>query len=182
MSITSILLAIIIFAVGRIVAYRENPSKGSLHFLFRRIILPVVFVAAAAFAVDFTLGMKESSDYGNYYAHTYAIVSGFNAWLTKPITGYGYELGQQFYNTTSGFFKILVHGGVVFAAMYIIPFVSSLNFARKEKDIGLLCFFTTSFILLVAVIWHYSPAYMFILAFEFSFMGTDLVKQEDQII
>jgi len=170
MSLTSMMLAVLIFVVNRILSYRENPSNNSFRFLMRRIILPAAFLAVACWGIYFMLGVKASDDYGNFYAHTFAITSGYRAWLTKPITGYGYELGQQFYNTTSGFFKILVHGGIIFALFYLIPFLATLNFARKKKDFGLAAFAGITFILLVAVIWHYSPAYMFVLAFELSFM------------
>lgn len=173
MSTSAMLIAVVIFSIGRILAYKENPSKGSLHFFITRLVLPIVFLIFACFAVSFILDMKRDNDYGNYYAHTFALKSGFDAWLTKPFSGYGYELGQQFYNTTSGFFKVLVHGGIIFVLLYIVPFVASVRFAIKEKDFGLLMFLGSSFVLLILVIWHYSPAYMFILAFEYSFMGKD---------
>lgn len=180
MSVTSIILAVLIFAVNRIMSYRANPSKSPFLFLFRRIILPIAFLAVACIGIIVVLGVKMSDDYGNFYAHTYAITSGYRSWLTKPIIGYGYELGQQFYNTTSGFFKILVHGGIVFASFYVIPFLATLYTARKRKDYGLAAFGLITFILLVAVIWHYSPAYMFVLAYEFSFMLYE--KKEDTTV
>ena len=70
---------------------------------------------------------------------------------------------------------------LIFALLYIVPFAASIRFAIKVKDFGLLMFLGTSFVLLILVIWHYSPAYMFILAFEYSFMGYDHALKVQEI-
>ena len=173
MSATSVLLAAILFALRRIINSIETDNKCFIDFL-KKYIFPLIIVIVACIAVSVILKIKANDDYGNYYAHTYALKSGFISWLSKPIDGYGYELGQEFYNTTSGLFKILVHGGIVFGLLYVIPFISSIVFAIEEKDFGLAIFCVLSFVLLILVIWHYSPAYMFVLAFEYSFMMDEI--------
>ena len=171
-SMTGIIFAFTLFLGRRIIELRKNKMDNTTTALILKVFLPILIGIVALIGINIFLNIKEATDVANYNYHLGALQSGFWAFLKKPMFGYGFNFEEIFSNTTSGLFKILTHGGIVLFLLYLFPYFSLFKYSIREKDIGMLFFTGTSFLLLVLVIYQYTPFCMFILAFGMSYYGT----------
>lgn len=168
-SMTGIILALGLFAFRRMISSREMKITNARLRLVIRVIIPSFVLLIILIGTVFLLSIKLSTDSGNYNAHFGDLKDGFLAFIERPILGNRFDTEEDFGNTTSGLFKVLTNGGILVGMIYCMPFVSYL--IKFRKDIRMLTFAGVSFLLLVLVVYQYTPFCMFILALGMSYFG-----------
>ena len=74
-------------------------------------------------------------------------IVGFNVWRKSPIWGYGFNrwsvvttymssFRQNNLGFSNGIFIVLVEGGLLLASTYILPAISCIFYAIKQKNMG----------------------------------------------
>lgn len=167
-STTGALLLPALFGVKLYLNTKKNSTpKGSSDVLIR-----IVTLTAAAAAVlligSVLLQNKQMTDSGNYYSHMNAFSNGFNLFRQNMLTGSGLTDSGDYGNSTSGIFKILSQGGLVFFFFYMLPYGIVLR--KRGKGNGkLLILYSLFFVLFITVIWQYTFYYLAFMSFAYSY-------------
>lgn len=163
---------LMIFLILALKYMQSQVGKGSIRngsYIFRTFIIPIVLIIVGYIAAMYVLELKQVNDIGNYLAHLQDLQNGFADFLKKPLTGYGYAYTalSAYGNNTSGLFKILIYGGILFGAFFLFPYIRAIIYGFSNKNSGLSIFAIIIFILLLTVIWQNSFLCLFYMSVFF---------------
>lgn len=164
LSSTGLILIIVMFGTRYIQKQYKKSGAKSATVIIRTVIIPILIIGIAAFGVTYILDDKQTNDTGNYLSHMRAFGFGYTAFLSRPLTGYGYNYADNLGNSTSGLFKILVYGGLPLTALYAYPFISYLARKYRSKEIDSIIMCLVVLVLFVLVIWQNSALLLFFIS------------------
>ncbi|MFW2502043.1 hypothetical protein [Clostridium diolis] len=173
----------IIIMLGLIIInIKITKSKSWILLLIKRLIFPIIFLAAMSISI-FLIGDKiNQSQYGyrSYSVRVDDFKVGIDAWSKHIIIGHGYnryDLTQQYMSIndrgsdiggSSSLMKILPEGGLYLLSIYLIPLILALFYGIRNKKNNVLIFAITITILFVFVNIPYTYMMIYILALGWS--------------
>lgn len=151
-STSGMISAVFMCFMYRILVQYGKAHRTVMAFFVRIVFIPLMLSLGIVFISMFLLDYKQATDLGNYLSHMNAFSNGFKAFLDKPFTGYGFKYGNKMGNTTSGFFRIMIYGGLPLLSIYMWPFLKSIRYCLIEKKYMYLVFVLVVFAQLVLVV------------------------------
>jgi len=178
-------MMVVIFGVSYIRSENKKNIQNHFNRNLIKYVIPTVVVMAGAYVIYSVISFKESTDNVNYLSHTIAFANGFRVFLSHPLSGVGIGQSAQysisssgFFNSTSGFFRILGDGGIILTLLYMLPMIVIFYKSQfGKKNFKLTSLYVFLIIMLVTVIWQYSLLLLFFVAFAYSFLLNEVPSE-----
>lgn len=183
LSTTSILISFTILGI------RIFMSKKKTYLYYTKVILGIVIVYMLFIIGNAILNDKISgSDSLSYHSRMYDIIISYNAFLNKPLFGYGIgndtALSRSAFDAgnSNGLTKLLYQGGLVIGSIFITMFYLVFTCLNKRKGI-VVSALTLGFILLqiMSQVMIYDPICLYFLFF-ISILNFETFSQSKNVI
>ena len=156
LSTTGMLMLLVILGIKYIFIQTSQGRKHGTSYAFRTFVVPIFVIIVGYIASTYVLDYKQINDEGNFLAHMGDFAFGLQHFLSRPITGYGFNYTgfSLTGNNTSGLFKVLTYGGIPFGLLYLTPLFRGIYNGLQMKERGLVVFAAIVFVMFLLVIWQ----------------------------
>lgn len=172
-STTSIILSVLIFVydsyketiLNRLKRYRDNKAYYLTLFFGGTII--IVF---GTIFIRYMLKQKAITSSNSYNNHFSDFFNGVQLIGKYIFTGVGMDSELNYINYTSGMIRVLTQGGLLFFALYLIPFIALFRRSRDKTNGNFMIFVFTLGVQFVLVICQDTLLFLFLLAMGYAML------------